>query len=180
MTIFKNLGASIGDPWFNYFLAAIALGLVTLIAVRFNRLRKDVLHANSQIERVDGMDDEAFAQYISAILIREGWEVQAGPSGSAGALLYLEQNGKKVMMVLHTGRRRLTREYMSAVLAMCTEHPHPGGQADRWCFTNTSFTSQARQEGSRSGFHLVDRRGIMKRLAKSAATPIIPNPVRKR
>lgn len=179
MTVFRRLDASVGEPWFNYLLGVLIAWQLTVITVRFRRLHKEVKYANSQIERVDGMGDEAFARYVAPLLEKEGWQVTPGLEDGAGALLYLEAAGGRIQAVFHTGRRKLTRDYIAAVGAKCREQSHPGGEAVIWCLTNTSFTSQAQKEAGRLGFQLMDRKRLINRLAKSDSAPIIPRAGRK-
>lgn len=179
-TIFRQLNASVGEPWFNYFLAMAALYLSVVIVIRFRRLYKEVKHANSQIERVDGMDDAGFAEYIMGICQKDGWEAEQGDADSTGAHLYLEHAAARLQAVLHTGRRRLTRDYILAVGSTCRRRPHPRGEAEVLCIANTSFTAQARREASRLGIRLMDRKALIDRLAKTDSAPIIPMTVRRR
>ncbi|MDF2938429.1 MAG: hypothetical protein K0Q90_3802, partial [Paenibacillaceae bacterium] len=67
MTIFRQMDASVGDPWFNYILGAVILLQSIYIGVRLYKLHGEIVYANSQIERVDGLDDTGFAEYISSI-----------------------------------------------------------------------------------------------------------------
>jgi hypothetical protein len=179
MTIFRHLNASVGEPWFNYFLGAVVLVLLVVISVRFRRLHKEIKYANSQIERVDGMGDEGFAEYICALCQKDGWITRTGEAGACGALLYLEASGIKAQVVLHTARRKLTREYITGVAGLCLDNPHPGGEAEFWCITNTSFTPQALNQAALEGIRLMDRRALIDRLAKSDSVPVISSMVRK-
>lgn len=173
MTIFDRLDASVGDPWFNYVLGTAALVLLVNVLLKVNVLRREVLTANSQISRIDGMGDQDFAGYMAGLLEKEGWNTFPGPPDTCGALLYLEKSGARACAILHTGRRKLTRDYVGAVLSHCRERPHPSGEAEIWCITNTRFTSQARKEASQSGIRLMDRERTIRRLAKSASSPIL-------
>ncbi len=171
MTIFRQLDASVGDPWFNYILGAAILVQSIYIGIRLYRLHGEIVYANSQIERVDALDDTGFAEYIAHVGEGEGWSSQVGRSADAGTILYLEKSGTCLQVILHTARRRLTGEYVAAAANTLNESPHPAGEAELWCLANTSFTDRARKAAADYGLRLVDRKELIRRLAKSGSSP---------
>ncbi|RAV01229.1 restriction endonuclease [Paenibacillus sp. YN15] len=180
MTIFRQLNASVGDPWFNYMLGAAILLQSLYIGVRLYRLHGEIVYANSQIEKVDGLDDVGFAEYISGLCADEGWSSQLGSCAAAGAALYLEKADTRLHVILHTARRRLTGDYVASAAGSMKESPHPAGEAELWCLTNTSFTDRARRAAADYGLRLVDRKELIRRLAKSGTMPFFHNARRKK
>jgi hypothetical protein len=178
-TLFRYYGASVGDPWFNYLLAAVILTLVAVVTVKLRRYHKDVLLANSRIKRVDGMNGEQFAQYISGIGCKEGWSIELGPTEASGTLLYLDKDETRMMAVLHTGKRKLTRDSIAAAWTRCRKHESAAGGCNIWYITNSSFTSQARKEAAGLDIHLMDRRVLIESLAKTPVVPLFPAPAKK-
>lgn len=180
LTIFRQLEASVGDPWFNYILGAAILFQSLYIGIRLYRLHSEVVVANSQIERVDGLDDTGFAEYISGLCTSEGWRIVAGESAPAGTALYLESPDDRIHVILHTARRRLTGDYVASAAHFMNGHPHPAGDAELWCLTNTSFTDRARRTAAECGLRLVDRKELIRRLAKSGTSPLFHGTRRKK
>lgn len=171
MTFFRQLDASVGDPWFNYILGAAILVQSIYIGIRLYRLHGEIIYANSQIERVDPLDDAGFAEYIAHVCEAEGWSCQVGRTTDAGTILYLEKTGTCLQVILHTARRRLTGEYVAAAANALNETPHPAGEAELWCLANTSFTDRARKAAAGYGLRLVDRKELIRRLAKNGSAP---------
>lgn len=176
MTIFRQLDASVGDPWFNYVLGAAILLQSMYVGIRLYRLHGEIVYANSQIERVDGLDDIGFAEYIGSICEGEGWSSRIGGSAAAGTNLYLEKEGTCLHVILHTARRRLTGDYVISAANTLKDHPHPAGEAEMWCLTNTSFTDRARKSAADYGLRLVDRKELIRRLAKGGSAPFFHKP----
>lgn len=173
LTIFRQLDASVGDPWFNYTLAVLILVQCLFIGKRLYRLHGEVVHANSQIDRVDGFDDCAFAEYIGALCEKDGWNVRPGDIAAPGASLYLEKAETRIQLLLHNARRKLTGDYVASAVSFLGEHPRSAGETELWCITNTSFTDRARRTAGEMGIRLVDRKELIRRLARSGSAPFI-------
>lgn len=184
MTLFRYYEASVGDPWFNYLIGAAVVVLLFVISRKVQRLRHDIKLANSQISRIDGMDAYEFALYIKEITDKEGWEEAGITIEPFGAVLQLARPGEQVQVVLHTGKRKLTREFVATVGEHCGQLvSSQGSHAEAngvWCITNASFTAQGRREAAALGLKLVDRGGLIDGLAKTPNVPFIPGTDRRR
>lgn len=171
-TIFKSFGASVGDPWLNLLLSGIILTLLGRIAVVFQRLQRDVRVSNSRIDRVDQLDDEEFAGYMLQVYKRIGW-LTAPASNAADAAgntcLELLQGERRVLASFHTGRRKLTKEFVTASHSKLRSTYAGAGHPEIWLVTNATYTSQACREASRLGIRLVDREALIDVLVKAGS-----------
>jgi restriction system protein len=170
-TIFKSFNASIGDPWLNLLLSGVILTLLGRIAIVFHRLQKDVRVSNSRIDRVDQLNDEDFASCMLPVYKRLGWIAEPHMEGlSAQSCLELLQGQRRVLALFQTGRRKLTKEYVTASHSKLRSGYNGTGHPEIWLVTNASFTSQACREASRLGIRLVDRDALIDVLIKAGSS----------
>lgn len=167
-TIFKSFNASVGEPWLNLLLSAVILVLLGRIAVAFYGLQRDVKVSNSGISRVDEMDDEQFAGFMLQNYRRLGWMAEAWPTGRpGGACLELRKGRRRVLALCQTGRRKLTKEYVTAAHSLLGAGREGKGGPEIWLVTNASYTAQASREASSRRIRLVDRAALIDILVKA-------------
>lgn len=171
-TIFKSFNASVGDPWFNLLLSVIILIMLVRIATVFYGLQKDVKRDNSGIDKVDQLDNEGFARHMERIYSRNGWSTEPCQPSEAGFILTMNRDGRRVLAFFPTGKRKLTRDYVKLAW-MAGSLVENGGHEGRelWLVTNSTFTSQARQEASERGIRLTEREALIDYLAGSEPAP---------
>lgn len=183
-TIFKRMDASVGEPWLNLFLSAIILVLLARIGLLFQRLQREIKWSNSRIDRIDGGSDEEFASYMQEVYRKQGWNSEpylplSPEGGSPGGTAFLMSRGdRRVAAAFLVGRRKLTREYVSASAARIRSI-WAGSGCEVWLVTNSSFTSQAAREASKLGVKLTDRKALISFLAETAL-PAADMPARRR
>lgn len=180
-TVFKAMDASVGEPWLNLILSALILTLLGRIAVTFYNLQREVKISNSRIDRVDRLDDGGLAAYMRNVYRGIGWSATEAEAlflrdGTSGGMFFgmASGNGRRVVAAFHSGKRKLTKEYVAASSAALRTAavPSSGGNPELWLVTNVSFTAQACKEASRLGVRLVDRKALIDLLADTDVAPV--------
>lgn len=166
-TIFKRLGASVGEPWFNLFLSAAILYMLFRITLEFITVQKKKKRTKSNIDTIDGMSEEAFADYMARYFARDGWTAESTVPRTAGTELVLRKDSRTVRAILRKSRRKLTHEYIRQVFQETASYSGAGGET--WVITNGSFTSQAAKAAANRGIRLWDRQMLIDNLAKIGA-----------